>query len=107
MRVRSHTSARFGPIGRKTAAALPRAALAVVTRTKRDFLLPNLLPNAVGRAGKKTDEEHSDVQNVPTSQGDEGWTETGRDGSKRIRKPLLYPTELRDRSPRCFGTFSA
>ena len=61
------------------------------------ILLPNLLPNAVRRMGKETDKERWDTRRMPTDQGVRGCAGTGRDSRKRIRKPLLYPAELRDR----------
>jgi hypothetical protein len=60
-------------------------------------LLPNLLPNAVGQTGKETDVERSNTEEVPIERGFPGTGGTNRDGSGRIRKPLLYPAELRDR----------
>jgi hypothetical protein len=37
-------------------------------REQNAILLPNLLPNALGRAGKETDEERWDTQRMPTDQ---------------------------------------
>jgi hypothetical protein len=56
-----------------------------------------LLPNAMGRAGKETDEERCDTREMLTTRAFRGRADTHRDGGFRIRKPLLYPAELRDR----------
>jgi hypothetical protein len=54
-------------------------------------LLPNLLPNALGPTGKETDAERYDIEEMPINWGFLGRVGTYRDGSGRIRKPLLYP----------------
>jgi hypothetical protein len=59
-------------------------------------LLPKLLPNAVARSGTETNEEPSNTAKVLTNRDVRGCTGIIGDGSERIRKPLLYPAELRD-----------
>jgi hypothetical protein len=51
-------------------------------------LLPNLLPNAVGRPGSKTDEERLDTQKALIDRGVRGCVGMERDGSERICRPL-------------------
>ena len=51
-------------------------------------LLPNLLSNAVGRAGRETDGERSDTQDVLTNRCILGCTGTGQNGLNRIWRPL-------------------
>ena len=46
--------------------------------------------------GKETDEGRSGTQKVPTNRDVPKARGIGRDNSYRIRKPLLYPAELRD-----------
>src|SRR5262249_33964120 len=52
-------------------------------------LLPNLLPNAVGRAGSKTDEKRLDTRKPPIDRGVLGCAGTDQDGSERISSAVL------------------
>ena len=60
-------------------------------------LLPKLLPNTAVQSGKETDGERSEREKRLTRWALVGSPRTARDQVHRIRKPLLYPAELRDR----------
>jgi hypothetical protein len=61
------------------------------------FLLPN--SDSVAPAGTGQDDIASRTRNLDTNQYSAGQNRTRWYGRDRIRKPLLYPAELRDREP--------
>jgi hypothetical protein len=73
-----HSAARYWPRGQYP----PRQG------NTRCTLLPKLLPNAVGRAGRETDEERPNAQEVPINCDFPGYTKVDRDGRERISRPV-------------------
>jgi hypothetical protein len=60
------------------------------------LLLPNLLPNGSAQGGMETDKERRARRNCQTNWGIKRPAGKRKDDRDRIRKPLLYPAELRD-----------
>ena len=84
----------LGPLDRK----ISNGALLSFSRTNDEHFATFLLPNSIAEHGMRRDVTARAAQKSPTKQHNMQRGVTLGNGRNRFRKPLLYPTELRDQN---------